>query len=151
MKKLILKWLGLSCLDEYLNKSERRFLNLESDMDKFQKKLNRIEINPILDVDAIDLQNVQDDITNVGERLTDVENNPILGYDSDDFVEYYEENRNNVEVERAEMQVQIEKLKIKINNLTNALRKLAFESNIEFAIDKILEEENPKDSDGEEL
>lgn len=130
IKKLILKYLGLSNFDEYLEKTERRFLDLESSADDFDDRIDTLERKDILDFDSDDFVSSQDyerQMDELDTKIQEVQDKEILDYESDDFV-----NCRDYETEKEEMQ-------LKIDRLTKALKKLAFQSNIELRIDEILE------------
>lgn len=137
IKKLILKYLGLTNFDEYLQKSEKRLTTIEMDMDNFEDRLKDLEDSEWTDYSVEDFVSSQDynqAIDEMDTKIQELQDKEILDYESDDFVDYkeFEDTKNDIEVERSEMQ-------LKMDRLTKALKKLAFQSNIELRIDEILE------------
>lgn len=93
IKKLILKYLGLTNFDEYLQKSEKRLTTIEMDMDNLEDRLKDLEDSEWTDYSVEDFVSSTDynqAIDEMDTKIQELQDKEILDYESDDFVDYKE-------------------------------------------------------------
>ena len=84
LKEKIQKLLGLQNINEFIEKNEKRVLNLESDLDAFQNKMDRLEES--IDDFNSKLGDFDYEVDDLSCRVDDLETSPGFSFDRHEFV-----------------------------------------------------------------